>query len=739
MLADEVIVNGIISDNINYFKNRFETKQYEPLFKKYLNEYINGDFVELNCVYDNILASLDEKLIKLFDNCLDYDIKFVCISKLFRYIIDYKTTYQRKLILYNILIEHYSNIFISLDFYDLLNFIVNNQYYTLYNNSNSSSFTIFLNLLKERENRNKVIEYFKYKIEQIKRTKNISSILDLDDEYIKQQNEESLFKINLTSLMIELWNNGITNEKLLTIKNGETRFISIFYFQIQKLLDYGLINIYEEKNIRFKERKKVKQLIDNTHAPLLNDTLIKIECRLKLIKSIISNKVIIEKVDNFYKKTVYWINNNIKEKQLDFSNAIECDIYNDMLENMYIFFKNNKLEIDDNLNELYINIFNNNITKNSNVLINYLGLYNSYLLQIVNYNNKVIAIPNFVHYEKNIKDITLTLLNTSNALKKSFNNDEIYNMLYPMSLFTNIFNLTIYNLEDYRFYFSKINKTKHFKELLYDNLNNLQFVIDEILLGMGKINNYENSDNDGNHDSSETIELIEDEKATINNLNIYLDIFSKFVIKSCKHFTDIMLCDEIKYCLNNILVSLINKLTTKEQKKYKVNDKTNLDFEPINVLIILKSILIELIYKRHNENILINIISETDNYIKHSILRLINILNKKDKIKSLEYSYLSYFDNKIDVKLKDKVDYEIPDELCDPIMDTLIEHPVMLPNNIIIDYGTISRHLLNNDTNPFNRELLTLEILDEYNKKEAVKTKIDNFKEKINAFKQLRS
>ena len=70
-------------------------------------------------------------------------------------------------------------------------------------------------------------------------------------------------------------------------------------------------------------------------------------------------------------------------------------------------------------------------------------------------------------------------------------------------------------------------------------------------------------------------------------------------------------------------------------------------------------------------------------------------------------------------------------------MDTLIEQPVMLPNNIIIDYGTISRHLLNNDTNPFNRDLLTLEILEEYNKKESIKTKIDEFKDKVNEFKKL--
>ena len=725
-MSSEVIVNDI-PYNINYFKNRFETQKNDPLFKQYFNE-----FVEIDCVYDNIIESLDDKLIKLVDNCLEYDNKFLCISKLFRYIIDYKTTYEHKLELFNILIDNYSNIFISLNFYDLLNFVVNNQYI---NKSQSLSFSIFLNLLKEKEIRNEVIDYFKYKISQIKRTKIIQSILDLDDDYIKLKNNETYFKINLTLLMIELWDNGITNEKILTIKNGETRFISVFYFQIQELLDYGLINLYEEKIIRLKELKKVKKIISNRSDSLLYETLIKLECRLKLIKSIISNNDIINNVDKYYKKTVYWINNNINENLIDFSNTIESEIYNDILENMYIFFKNNKVEIDDSLNELYINIFNTKITKNSNILINYLGIYNYYLIKIVNYN-KVIAIPNFVHYNKNIKEITLTLLNTSNALKKSFNNDEIYNILYPMSIFTNIFNLTVYNLDDYLFYFSKNKKTKYFKELLYDNLNNLQFVIDEMLLGMIKLNNYENSDN---HDSTETIELIEDEKLNINNLNMYLEIFSKFIIKSCKYFTEIMLCDEIKYCLNNILVSLINNLTKKDKKKYKVNDKTNLDFEPINILIILKSILIELIFKRHNENIVIDVISENDNYIQHSILRLINILNKKNKIKSLEYSYLSYLDTKIDVKLKDKIIYEIPDELCDPIMDTLIENPVMLPNNIIIDYGTISRHLLNNESNPFNRELLTLEILDSYNKKESIKTKIDEFKEKINTFKKLRT
>lgn len=67
-------------------------------------------------------------------------------------------------------------------------------------------------------------------------------------------------------------------------------------------------------------------------------------------------------------------------------------------------------------------------------------------------------------------------------------------------------------------------------------------------------------------------------------------------------------------------------------------------------------------------------------------------------------------------------------------MDTLIENPVMLPNDIIIDLGTISRHLLTSENNPFDRSHLTMELLEEYNKKPCVKNKIDEFKMKLKEF-----
>lgn len=53
---------------------------------------------------------------------------------------------------------------------------------------------------------------------------------------------------------------------------------------------------------------------------------------------------------------------------------------------------------------------------------------------------------------------------------------------------------------------------------------------------------------------------------------------------------------------------------------------------------------------------------------------------------------------------------EIPDELMDPIMGSLMLDPVILPNSKqIVDRGTIRQHLLSDPTDPFNRMPLKIE------------------------------
>lgn len=54
---------------------------------------------------------------------------------------------------------------------------------------------------------------------------------------------------------------------------------------------------------------------------------------------------------------------------------------------------------------------------------------------------------------------------------------------------------------------------------------------------------------------------------------------------------------------------------------------------------------------------------------------------------------------------------DAPDEFRDPLMDTLMIDPVLLPSGKIMDRSIITRHLLNSSTDPFNRQPLTEEML----------------------------
>ncbi|CAH1109977.1 unnamed protein product [Psylliodes chrysocephalus] len=68
---------------------------------------------------------------------------------------------------------------------------------------------------------------------------------------------------------------------------------------------------------------------------------------------------------------------------------------------------------------------------------------------------------------------------------------------------------------------------------------------------------------------------------------------------------------------------------------------------------------------------------------------------------------------------------DAPDEFKDPLMDTLMSDPVLLPSGQIMDRSVILRHLLNSNTDPFNRQVLTEEML----------VPADDLKERIRVWK----
>ena len=750
---EESIVNGIIESNISYFILNFKEYKNTDIFINYFNDYINGDLVDANEVYKTILNKIIKKnkndiFVEICDYCLKEEEYIYFIENFSNYLQSQDILYNYKYNLVTLFLNRPRlNLLLSkIDLTNCLNMIINKDIITKPKSSNYNTFDIYLKLLKTKDTRCKIIDYFSEHIHKLKENKNIKSFIDLDLE--KGDHLLYIFQINLVLLLIDLWSNGINETKLQKISKKETNYLSITFYQIQNILEYTLIKIYQEKKTRITELQKVKELIelykDNDYISYTMYKKLKtdLEVNINIIYTIIKNKNIILSLSKFYDNTILWLNNNYLEQsnqEQDLDLELEQECFNDILENMYIFYKNNKIELTKSVTELLENIYLGKITNNPNIKINYIYLFNNYLLEIVDYNSKTIAIHNFVNYDKNISKLTLCLLTLSNSFKKSFNNDQIYNNIYPMSLLTNVFNLTIYNVDDFRYYFSSKINLKYFKELIYENLSHFQYVVDEILELLNKINSVEQSNInlEVNLDelSEEDNDIVNESKEKINNYTIYLHIFSSFIIKTSKYYSNIILCDEIKHSLNNIIILIINNITI-HQKKYKVINKSALKFTPIDLLITIKSILLNLIYIRKNESIVSLLISENDSYIKNSIKRLSNILSKKNQIKTIDYSYLHFLNDKINDKIDNNKEIEIPDDLCDPIMDTLIENPVMLPNNIIIDYGTISRHLLTNESNPFNREPLTLEILDEYNKKDSIKNEIDLFKTKVIEFKK---
>ena len=72
-LTEESIVNGIIDYNISYFITHFKKSRDEQFLRNYFNDYINGDLVDVNDVYNTILNNiLKENKNDIFVEICDY-------------------------------------------------------------------------------------------------------------------------------------------------------------------------------------------------------------------------------------------------------------------------------------------------------------------------------------------------------------------------------------------------------------------------------------------------------------------------------------------------------------------------------------------------------------------------------------------------------------------------------------------------------------------------------------------
>jgi hypothetical protein len=191
----------------------------------------------------------------------------------------------------------------------------------------------------------------------------------------------------------------------------------------------------------------------------------------------------------------------------------------------------------------------------------------------------------------------------------------------------------------------------------------------------------------------------------VYTINIYTNIYEKNIITTIFPEVEneyVILINELLTAINNTNHNLYNILLRPDI----VNDLLYCIIESINIHI------------KICDEYLIN--------IKDVIIETIN---------NFELNIDSNHTLKILSIKKNEIDY--PQEFLDPLINTVILHPIKIPgNNSIFDSTSIITHIHNSEQNPYTREILTLKILNEYNKKEDIIKDIEEFKNKKNKFEE---
>lgn len=614
------------------------------------------------------------------------------------------------------------------------------------NNDDSKKF-------KECNTREIVIEWIKRLCKKIHiDSKPIISIDNLeevmsfskDDIYYKKEQfiKETMSYFNITKVFLDIFDNEINNES--DIQKIDYNYIenptdckkpnlrTILFFSVQNLV---------EKTYFFKNDDLVRrdnyineiedeiEYIENTYGDNLQIPILKLKQIVEVEKQIykfIEDEITFENINrikDYYFVCSKWI--NIKYK------TIKCNSINDIISNMIIFIlyekiqNNNIIEQWYNFNKLYevclIIVKNNNLTSDPTHKIDVISIYSKTIINKLLPDNLFIMHSNI--YKNNKSELFEGIINTTIYLKDKL---EDYDILYKLDVFNQII-LIINYCSEVGTIENKEEMKKFIGVLIEITNNSFEFLVRNLRVVKG-------SQDDGTFER-----LVDTEQNKIKNCVLsargYFKTSLSVLYNFCNTNIDEYMSDEIinKFC--NSLSFILETLIGNKKNELAVKDIEG--FYPLGDLIILSDILSVFI---SNEKF-IKVIGKNDTYDTPKLVsKFINILDKNNKIYDIRKEQLTLFVGKIQGIMeleKSREDIEIPDEFCDPIMQTLIETPVLLPEtNIFMERDVICRHLLSEETNPFNRDRLSIKTLDEFNALENIKAKVNEFKSKIDTWKK---
>ncbi|XP_077284887.1 ubiquitination factor E4A [Arctopsyche grandis] len=246
-------------------------------------------------------------------------------------------------------------------------------------------------------------------------------------------------------------------------------------------------------------------------------------------------------------------------------------------------------------------------------------------------------------------------------------------------------------------------------------MNDAVFLLDEALNNMAQIRTMQSTSDDAVARLS-----IQEREEHYNNLRYtgmiarFDNILGKHTIRTLEHLTSEIksvfchptMLDRIASMLNYFLLHLVGP----NKKNFKVKDSKEYEFDPVTTVLNICRIYIHL---GDNDNFCLAVSQDGRSYSPQLFKFAEDVLVRirgGELVSSLQ-TVAQRVSELAQRQLKDdEVLGDAPDEFLDPIMNTIMYDPVILPSSkITIDRTTIARHLLSDQSDPFNRSPLSMD------------------------------
>ena len=156
----------------------------------------------------------------------------------------------------------------------------------------------------------------------------------------------------------------------------------------------------------------------------------------------------------------------------------------------------------------------------------------------------------------------------------------------------------------------------------------------------------------------------------------------------------------------------LKTLTGPDRKSFKVSNLEKYSFKPGEVVQKIAQIYINL---RESQTFIKAISSDGRSYSAELFTWAESVLlkvNRADLATNLVQVRDAVKETKDSLVAEEELLADCPDQFLCPIMSVIMTDPVMLPSRQVVDRTTIARHLLSDQSDPFNRAPLTMDMLE---------------------------